>query len=63
MNHMSANVDLIKICFTQNKTRININADVSVKNRMIGVFVKIIIYGILVRVVLMAIRHVKLMNN
>ena len=60
---MSTNVDLIKMCFTQNKTRININADMSVKNWMIGVFVKMIIYGILVRVVVNAIRHVKLINN
>lgn len=60
---MSTNVDLIKMCFTQNKTRININAEMSVKNWMIGVFVKMIIYGILVRVVVNAIRHVKLINN
>ena len=60
---MSTNVDVIKMCFTQNKTRININAEMSVKNWMIGVFVKMIIYGILVRVVVNAIRHVKLINN
>lgn len=60
---MSTNVDLIKMCFTQNKTRININAEMSVKNWMIGVFVKMIIYGILVPVVVNAIRHVKLINN
>ena len=60
---MSTNVDLIKMCFTQNKTRININADMSAKNWMIGVFVKMIIYGILVRNVVNAIRHVKLINN
>ena len=39
-----------------------INFGVSVKNQMIGVLAKMIIYGILARVTVNVIRHVKLMN-
>ena len=63
MSCMSVNADLIKMCVTQNKTRILVNADGSVKNWMIGVLVKMIVCGILVHVIVNVIRHVKLMNN
>ena len=52
----------MKVYVIQSKNGIVINADVSVKNKMIGFLVKKVICGILVRVIVSLMRHQKLMN-
>ena len=50
----------MKIHVIQNKNGVMRNIGVSVKSQMIGVLAKMIICGILVRVMLRVINHVKL---
>ena len=50
----------MKVQVIQSKNGIMINVGVSVKNQMIGVVVQMIKFGILVRVIVSVIRHVKL---
>ena len=50
----------MKVQVIQSKNGIMINVGVSVKNQMIGVVVQMTKFGILVRVIESAIRHVKL---
>ena len=59
MNCVSANVDWIKVYEIQNKNGIMMNFDVSVNHEMIRVLVKLIVHGILGRVIASVIRHVK----
>ena len=62
INHASVNVDSMKVYVVPSKTGIRINVGVSVKDYMIEVLLKIIICGILVRVIISVKRHVKLIN-
>ena len=62
MTFVNINVDLMKVYVIQSKNGIKINVGGSVNNQMIGVLVKVIIYGIPARVIVNVIRHVKLMN-
>ena len=62
MNSVSANVDWMKLQVIQSKNGIIINIGVSIKNKMIGILEKSVTCRILVRVIVSAINHVKLMN-
>lgn len=57
INDTSYHVDQIKVYVTQTKNGIIINVGVNVKNQIIGFFIKMIIFGILVRVVVNIIKH------
>ena len=63
MNLVSVNADWIKVCEIQNKNKIMMNDNASIKDWMIVVLVKEIISGILVPVIMSMIKHVKLSNK
>ena len=52
----------MKLQVIQSKNGIIINIGVSIKNKMIGILEKSVTCRILVRVIVSAINHVKLMN-
>ena len=62
MNFLSTNVNIIKVHVILVKSGIIMNVVVSVKNQMVGVFLKTVMYGILARGIVNVIKHVKLMN-
>ena len=53
----------MKVCEIQNKNKIMMNDNASIKDWMIVVLVKEIISGILVPVIMSMIKHVKLSNK
>ena len=57
MNLLSVNVDTMKTYITQSKSGIMMNVWLSVKNQTIGALVKLIICGILARVIASVIEH------
>ena len=62
MNHVSVNVDWMKVYVIQTKIGILVKVGVSAKNWIIGVIVKMIICGILAVVILGVTSHVKPTN-
>ena len=62
MNCVTGNVNSVKMCVTQYKSRIMINVDMNVNNQSTGVFVKMCLSGIVVDVVASVLKQVKLMN-
>ena len=62
MNFLSTNVNIIKVHVILVKSGIIMNVVVSVKNQMVGVLLKTVMYGILARGIVNVIKHVKLMN-
>ena len=62
INRASVYVNRIKVCVIRSKNGVMMNVSVSVKNQMIGVLAKMIIYEILAHVVVRVIKHVKLTN-
>ena len=63
INRVTANVDWINLYEIQIKSGIIRNVSVNVKNQMIGVLVKMVVYGNLLHVIVSVIKHVKLMNT
>ena len=62
INHASVYVDRTEVCVIRSKNGIMMNVSMSVKNQMIGVLAKMIIYEILARVIVRVIKHVKWTN-
>ena len=52
----------MKMYVNKSKNGIIINVGVGLKNEMIGVLIKLMVWGILVRVIVSAVRHAKLTN-
>ena len=52
----------MKVYVIQSKNRVMMSVGVSVKKKMIGVFVKMILCGMLARVIVNVIRYVKMIN-
>ena len=62
MKHVNANVDWMQLFVIINNVGIKINANASVKNKFIKVYVIKILFGILVIVNVNAIKHVILVS-
>ena len=62
MKHVNANVDWMQLFVIINNVGIKINANASVKNKFIKVYVIKILFGILVIVNVNVINHVILMS-
>ena len=62
MDRINVNTDLMKMCATQSKNGVMINFNLNIGNWLIGVFVKRIIYVILVHVIVSMIKDVKLLK-
>ena len=62
VDRISVNTDLMKMCATQSKNGVMINFNLNIGNQLTGVFVKKIIYVIIVHVIVSMIKDVKLLK-